>query len=387
MPTHFTYGSAVQPGPSALVAAVAAELPGSPGQAHRWVADWLARLTDPDTVLRAPDPDLSALPPQWAALVAGATRYRLRLLGTAEHRMPDWTHVPALPRLWFGSAPGYPVTPRRAGTAVNLAPPELSRLGVFVPAGALLPAHLRSGENTQTTTAPSHLIDPPQEKTTMDTATGTTGAPEHDPVWIDQSTGHLPQLDRDQILYALTRLGAHLDQAGYCANIQVVGGAAVALTLAGHRVTADVDAVVQDNPLAFERAAALTAGDLGLDPRWIGESVGQFLSRHPAGEQTLIALPGLNVYVASPEHLLALKVRAAAGRGSGADYGDLMMLVRHLGLTGPDGARRIADLTEQQFSDVYELRIGYDEYLDVAREVLMHCDIADGLDPTHRMTG
>lgn len=371
-----------EPGAAQLVAAIADDLPGSPGQAHRWLADWLAGLTEASRVLGRPAPDLTALPETWAALVAGSIRYRLRLLDVPQARMPDWTDVAPLEQFWFGQEPGHPVLARRATKSITQAPAELRRLGVFMPASALLPAHLR--ENTEPTMhdhSHSHATHLSQENTAMSAQT-------LDYQTQDQagSTAHLRKLDSTEILQALKCLGQHLDESGHSADIAIVGGAAIALTLgSGHRVTADVDAVVLDNHTAFERAAARTAGELDLDPSWISEDISQFVSQNPAGEQTLIVLPGLNVYVASPEHLLALKVRAAAGRGAGADYGDLSLLIEHLGLTGDGAARAIAELTAQQFSGVYELSLGTDEYLDVAREVLMHYDIAQGLDPAARM--
>ena len=129
---------------------------------------------------------------------------------------------------------------------------------------------------------------------------------------------HLP-LDRDTILSMLTDLGRRLDEQNLSADITVVGGAAMALTFSQLRVTEDVDALVNNRGREFEAAARETAIAHDVSHDWISDDISDFVADSPEGEQTLIALPGLNVYVASPEHLLAMKTRAAVIRATDRD--------------------------------------------------------------------
>ncbi|MBD7919307.1 winged helix-turn-helix transcriptional regulator [Cellulomonas sp. Sa3CUA2] len=60
---------------------------------------------------------------RWDALLAGAVRYRLRLL---DHPAPTWTQRDPLPAWWWPSGRG-----ARAVMAMQSTPPELSRLGIW----------------------------------------------------------------------------------------------------------------------------------------------------------------------------------------------------------------------------------------------------------------
>ena len=108
-----------------------------------------------------------------------------------------------------------------------------------------------------------------------------------------------------------------------------------------------------------------------------------FVSQDPIGEPVELAIDGLNCYVASPEHLLAMKVRAATVRVSEKDSEDLVFLAEHLELTTP---RQVADLTKRQFEGLYRDQIGYDEYLATARDAFLVADLLAGRDPLARTT-
>ena len=69
----------------------------------------------------------------------------------------------------------------------------------------------------------------------------------------------------------------------------------------------------------------------------------------PDNEATEINLPGLTVTVASPEHLIAMKLRAMRER----DMDDLETLFRHVGIRD---AQQAADIHDRLFDDSY---IGY----------------------------
>lgn len=82
----------------------------------------------------------------------------------------------------------------------------------------------------------------------------------------------------------------------------------------------------------LEEAHALAA-ELGLPQWWLNERASAYMA--PGGDpQAPLSFdhPGLRVYAASPEHLLAMKAIAARGR----DVEDLRLLVARLGLTSAE---------------------------------------------------
>ncbi len=64
--------------------------------------------------------------------------------------------------------------------------------------------------------------------------------------------GPLFELDRGRVEVLLERLNLRLQARGIAATTYVVGGAAIALTVADSRRTADVDALVSDDAVFEE---------------------------------------------------------------------------------------------------------------------------------------
>lgn len=174
----------------------------------------------------------------------------------------------------------------------------------------------------------------------------------------------MPPLGRDLILTMLREVGQILHDQGLSTTIHVVGGAAIALTLKNERITHDVDAVLRDHPAEFLHAAHTVARHHRMNTDWIGDDVSPFISRNPVGQEHHFVFPGLSVYVASPEHILAMKVRAAATRDAQRDLDDIIFLVHHLQIRTPE---EVARLAEHQFEGIYYDSVRHDEYLDVAR--------------------
>jgi len=138
-----------------------------------------------------------------------------------------------------------------------------------------------------------------------------------------------PLLDRTAIQDAFRRLGDRLAHRGIVADIYVIGGAAMALAYDARRATRDIDAVFQPHGVVLEEARAV-ADELGLPPWWLNEQASIYVA--PGGDPAAPRVfdhPGLRVSVASPEHLLAMKVLAARRR----DMEDISYLVKHLGLS------------------------------------------------------
>lgn len=136
-----------------------------------------------------------------------------------------------------------------------------------------------------------------------------------------------PLLDRDAVLDALREMAGMLHGSGQHGEIHVFGGTAMLLTLDARRVTRDIDAVWSpDTPVL--QAAQQVARRRGWPDSWLNSRGSSYLSPLAEDDRFAVQWPGLAVYAATPEHLLAMKV--AAGRAS--DAGDIEVLVRHLDL-------------------------------------------------------
>ena len=135
-------------------------------------------------------------------------------------------------------------------------------------------------------------------------------------------------LDRAAIEDALGRLGDRLARRGVVADLYVFGGAALALAYDARRATRDIDAIFQPHGIVLEEARAVSA-ELDLPAFWLNEQASAYVA--PGGDPSaphVFDHPGLRVLVASPEHLLAMKVLAARRR----DGDDIRLLLEHLDL-------------------------------------------------------
>ena len=123
-----------------------------------------------------------------------------------------------------------------------------------------------------------------------------------------------PLLDRAGIEDAFLRLGERLARRGVVADLYVFGGAAMALAFDSRRATRDVDALFEPHGIVHEEALAVAA-ELGLPRWWLNEQASTYVA--PGGDPAASRVfdhPGLRVFAASPEHLLAMKAFAARPR-------------------------------------------------------------------------
>jgi hypothetical protein len=121
-----------------------------------------------------------------------------------------------------------------------------------------------------------------------------------------------PLLGREGIEEAFRRLGDRLAKRGVVADIYVFGGAAMALAYDSRRATRDVDALFKPHGIVLEEARAVGA-ELGLPSWWLNEQASSYVA--PGGDPSASRVfdhPGLRVFAASPEHLLAMKALATA---------------------------------------------------------------------------
>jgi hypothetical protein len=133
-------------------------------------------------------------------------------------------------------------------------------------------------------------------------------------------------LDRDRIVELLGLLDRRLREVGVSARLYVVGGAAVAVTVADRRVTRDVDVASLDAVVRAE-AEAIAAAE-GLPADWLNAAAAPWIPPPAGRAKESVAEPGLMVEYAPPEHLLAMKMVALRQQ----DAPDISALAAHLGL-------------------------------------------------------
>lgn len=105
----------------------------SVGEGVRWLAEginFLEHAAENDDLTRCLVEPTTRIDERWDTLIAAAVRYRLRTIGV---RAPKWTFKEPLTTMWFPGAR----TERPITAAINLAPLELRRVGIMLPAIAL----------------------------------------------------------------------------------------------------------------------------------------------------------------------------------------------------------------------------------------------------------
>ncbi|WP_432940177.1 DUF6036 family nucleotidyltransferase [Kribbella sp. CA-253562] len=152
-------------------------------------------------------------------------------------------------------------------------------------------------------------------------------------------------------------LEAELSRRGVAASIYVVGGAAIALTYDTGRRTKDVDAELSPEDSVLEAAAAVAESE-GLPPTWLNADAKSWIPPRAGPSLPAASSRGLQVEIASPEALLAMKLVASRNR----DVPDIKLLADALGVTEPTA---MAELVRDQYGeDQLELvHGGYDDML------------------------
>lgn len=169
-------------------------------------------------------------------------------------------------------------------------------------------------------------------------------------------------LGRDELLVYLTEVGELLQEQHLQGYLYIVGGAAMALVFDSRRITRDVDASIRTDRAPLDAAVREVARRHGLSPSWINSSASAFFTNEPDDEASELNLPGLRLAIASPQHLIAMKLRAGRNR----DLDDLEVLFRHVGVATPEEALEIHD---RLFDDSYIGSSDPEEILYVARLV------------------
>lgn len=155
-----------------------------------------------------------------------------------------------------------------------------------------------------------------------------------------------PELTRTHIVDLLTQTGAFLADRGWRATIYVAGGAAMALLFGARAATRDVDAVFRSDAGQLAAAVRHVAEQNGLPHTWLNDNVAALVPGTDDLDTVELDLPGLQVLLSSPRHLLAMKMLAGRDR----DVADLVVLFRVLGVTDAEEAVAI---TEDVFGPTY----------------------------------
>lgn len=198
-------------------------------------------------------------------------------------------------------------------------------------------------------------------------------------------TGHLGSsvtLTRDDIISGLTELVKNLHEAGVRARVQLVGGAAIALTVNADRTaTRDVDAPL--TPLNEVLAAAEKVALVRRWPTdWLNDKAAQFVpqgyGREP--EWTVVHKDDLvTIEAASAETLLAMKLHATQRRRL-REAEDLLALLPTCGITTVEEA-------ETLYAEFYPGDEFTDSTEDIVSAVLATNPTAPPIPPPLKMGG
>ena len=151
-------------------------------------------------------------------------------------------------------------------------------------------------------------------------------------------------LDQEILHRAFELLATRLKRRGVVGEIHVFGGAAMVLAFNSREATRDVDAVFAPDKPVLE-AAREVAVEMRLPKSWLNNQASSYVSGVAGRGTPVFDHPNLRVMVTSPEHLLAMKVRAARAV---RDADDVRVLLRELKLTKVAQVKRIV---EKYFAD------------------------------------
>jgi len=175
-------------------------------------------------------------------------------------------------------------------------------------------------------------------------------------------------LDRDVLRRAFEMLAERLAQRGVVGEIHVFGGAAMVLAFDARAATRDVDALFAPDGHIID-AAREVAEALKLPRSWLNNQASSYVSGRAGRGTPVFDHPNLRVMTTPPEHLLAMKVRAARAV---RDADDVSLLLRHLDIATIDEVVEIvgrffpddpmSDRSRQFVEDILDQREGTTAY-------------------------
>lgn len=149
-----------------------------------------------------------------------------------------------------------------------------------------------------------------------------------------------PAFDRDGLIEALEALDEELRRQNGRTHIYLFGGACVSLSFDRKRVTGDLDVHVREDHGAVQDAILKIARQRDWPTTWMNEQGTQKLPRtRDTRAKVLYQSPHLVVTGASPEHIIAMKMRA----GRDVDWEDVETVARQSGIESAEELERIHD--------------------------------------------
>lgn len=139
------------------------------------------------------------------------------------------------------------------------------------------------------------------------------------------------QLTKADILKLFELLNAELETTDTHAELYLVGGAVMCLALGARAATRDVDGWFQP-VVRVREAAARVALRASVPEGWLNDAVKAWLSPRGSFDRYL-ERSHLQVYLAQPEYLLAMKCVAMRLGEEFHDLDDVRYLLRYLNLT------------------------------------------------------
>lgn len=137
-------------------------------------------------------------------------------------------------------------------------------------------------------------------------------------------------MNNEEIETLLRQLSERLVARGLVGEVALYGGAAMVLAHRARISTKDVDAVFVPKQEIYQAVAEVAAA-AGVEKDWLNDAVKGFLSEN----NEILPLrdyPGLKVFVAVPEYLLAMKCMSMRLGRDDTDLADVRFLMNHLGL-------------------------------------------------------
>lgn len=147
------------------------------------------------------------------------------------------------------------------------------------------------------------------------------------------------RLSREDMLRLFDLLNEELAAEDVHGELYLVGGAVMCLALDARHATRDVDGYFRPTAV-IRQAAHRVAGRADVPPGWLNDAVKGYLS--PRGDfDPYLDLDHLQVFVARPAYLLAMKCAAMRLGEEFRDLDDVRYLLRHLNLTSAEQALQV----------------------------------------------
>lgn len=150
------------------------------------------------------------------------------------------------------------------------------------------------------------------------------------------------QFDRATLMHAIDKLVRLLIEQGHTVDIHIIGGAALNLAYYERRMTSDIDARTNSDSVVYAAVLEL-AQQNGWPEDWFNSNAASFIPFTADEWALMISEEGVNVYVAEPELLLAMKLNAAR---PGRDTPDIAALMHICAITD---LQQADELFEQRY--------------------------------------